>query len=93
VILNTLHLTPPVALLPTRTVMLPVTEALLMAPSWAAVRLSVRATAPVLVLVTDGSLTILDPTAAHVPFEMTSGRRVDALSLASLSVAAPAPLA
>ncbi len=90
---NTPHLAPPVELLPTRTAIVPVTEALLMAPSSASVRLTVPETAPALVLLTDGSLTMVDPTTAHVPFEMTSGTRVDAPSPVSPRVAAPAPLA
>jgi hypothetical protein len=77
---------------PTRNAILPAAEALLMAVTWAALRLRVLETAPVLELVTEGSLTIVVPTAAQVPFEMTTGRSADALSLTSFRTAAPVPV-
>ena len=71
-------------LLPIRMAIFPVPcVADLIVVAWAAVRLDVRVAAPALVVLIAGNVMSVDPTDAHVPVEIVTGREVAGVSPAS----------
>jgi hypothetical protein len=89
---KTPHFAPPVVLLPTRMAIRPVPlVAFLTRVTWAAVRVDVRAAAPVLDVLIAGSLKSVLPTLLQVPFESFTGRDVEARSFASFRAIEPDP--
>jgi hypothetical protein len=90
---KTPHFRPPVALLPTwmATFPVPCVAALIFA-TWAAVRLDVRSAAPALVVVIAGNVMSGEPTDAHVPVEIVTGREVAAFSPVSSRASEPMPV-
>ncbi len=70
----------------------PAVVAAVILATWPAVRLLVRAAVPVRLVLIDGSFSRTAPTELQVPLWRTTGRRVEALSFASLRVIAPVPV-